>query len=67
MHRLTAMVGWASTTDFTEKWVFDQTCDKYALVCRHSLCRIYVYNLCSILRVTYTVYKLMYVTYCYMI
>jgi len=29
--RLTAMVGWAATTDFSEKWVWDATSDKYAM------------------------------------
>lgn len=29
--RLTAMIGWASTAGFCDKWVFDQTAEKYAL------------------------------------
>lgn len=29
--RMTAMIGWGATTGFTEKWVFDQAADTYAL------------------------------------
>ncbi len=29
--RMTAMIGWAGTTDFTDDWVYDQAVDTYAL------------------------------------
>ncbi len=29
--RMTAMIGWAGTTDFTDNWVYDQAVDTYAL------------------------------------
>ena len=29
--RLTAMIGWAATTDFAEQWVFDGAADRYVL------------------------------------
>ncbi|CAM6031276.1 unnamed protein product, partial [Sphagnum compactum] len=29
--RLTAMVGWASTADFSEQWVWDSSAKEYAL------------------------------------
>ena len=27
--RMTAMIGWGATTNFAEKWVFDQAADNY--------------------------------------
>lgn len=29
--RMTAMIGWGATADFTDQWVFDQASDQYAL------------------------------------
>ncbi|NES25912.1 MAG: hypothetical protein F6K41_45260, partial [Symploca sp. SIO3E6] len=29
--RMTALIGWGGTTDFTDSWVYDQAADTYAL------------------------------------
>ena len=29
--RMTAMIGWGATTDFKDKWVYDQAADQYVM------------------------------------